>query len=129
MEITSVTKEWLEKGYLLYLYLSTATGMYECKTIDPKYYKDSALENFRKNYTVNHKLYSNVEEMLSDRKQLNSKILQKIEEENAEKYAKKLAEEYAEKMHLKRLCRSKPLVYEEILKAYLAGLKEGKNMA
>ena len=93
MEITSVTKEWLEKGYLLYLYFSATTGMYECKPIDPKCYKDSALEDFRKNYTVNHKLYSNVEEMLSDRKQLNGSILQKMEEEIAEKYAKKLAEE------------------------------------
>jgi hypothetical protein len=67
------TKEWLEKGYLLYLYLCT-TGMYEWKPVDPKYYSKFTLENFRNKCTVNHKLYDNIEDMLSDRKELNSNL-------------------------------------------------------
>lgn len=65
---------WLEKGYLLYLYFSCATNMYECKPIDPKYYSKNLLENFRNRYTANHKLYDNIEDMLSDRKELNNII-------------------------------------------------------
>ena len=68
------TKEWLEKRYLLYLYFSCATNMYEWKPIDPKYYSKNTLENFCNKYTVNHKLYDNIDNMLSDRKKLNSNL-------------------------------------------------------
>ena len=71
-ELMLATKKWLEKGYLLYLYLSCATCKYEWKPVDPKYYSKITLENFRNKYTVNHKLYDNIEEMLSDREELNS---------------------------------------------------------
>ena len=66
------TKEWIEKGYLLYLYFSCATGMYEWKPIDPKYYSKITLENFRNKYTANHKLYDNIDDMLLDRQKLNN---------------------------------------------------------
>jgi hypothetical protein len=68
-------KEWLKKGYLLYLYLSLDSHMYECNPIDPDYYSKISLENFRNKYTANHKLYDNIDEMLSDRKELNSKLI------------------------------------------------------
>lgn len=68
------TKEWLEKGYLLYLYFSLATNMYEWKPVDPEYYSKISLENFRNKYTVNHKLYDNIDDMLSDRKELNTNL-------------------------------------------------------
>ena len=68
------TKEWLKKGYLLYLYFSLATRMYEWKPVDPKYYSKIILENFRKKHTANHKLYDNIEDILSDRKELNNNL-------------------------------------------------------
>lgn len=75
-KLMSVTKEWLEKGYLLYLYFSSATNMYEWKPVDPKYYNTSkiTLEGFRKKYVINHKLYNNIEEMLADREELNRNL-------------------------------------------------------
>lgn len=76
-ELILEAKKCLEKGYLLYLYFSLATKKYEWKPIDPKYYKDSknTLENFRKKGTATHKLYNNVEEMLSDRQELNRQLV------------------------------------------------------
>lgn len=76
-ELILEAKGCLEKGYLLYLYFSSATKMYEWKPIDPKYYKGSknTLEGFRKKCTANHKLYDNIEEMFSDRQELNRQLL------------------------------------------------------
>ena len=68
-------KGWLKEGYLLYLYFSYATHMYECNIIDHDFYSKIELEDFRNKHTANHKLYDNVEEMLSDREELNSCVI------------------------------------------------------
>lgn len=71
-------KRYLEKGYLLYLYFSSATQKYEYKPVDPASYKDTkfTLENFKEKFSATHKLYDNVEEMLVDREKLNVKFFQ-----------------------------------------------------
>lgn len=73
-KLVLAAKGWLKKGYLLYLYYSCATSMYECKPIDPDFYSNIALENFRNKHSASHKLYDNIEEMLSDRDELNSNL-------------------------------------------------------
>ena len=65
-------KGWIKKGYLLYLYYSCSTHMYECKPVDPKFYSKNELENFRNKLAANCKLYDNIEEMLLARGELNS---------------------------------------------------------
>ena len=72
--LMSVTKVWLKEGYLLYLYFSYATHMYEWKPIDPVFYSKIELESFRNKHTANNKLYDNIEDMLSDRQELNNNL-------------------------------------------------------
>ena len=83
-KIKKVIQEKLDKGYLLSLYKSASTGLYECEAVDPKQYPTESgftLEDFANKYSATKKLYDNFNDFYNARAKLNMDILAKSRQE------------------------------------------------
>lgn len=65
----------MKRGYLAYIYQFCATKSlyYNWKCVDPKYYTESKIEDFKKKYSVTGKLYVDFYELYYDLIKLNTK--------------------------------------------------------